>query len=68
MKYCSTEEDRETLGPIIFQLLEVIQYNTHPLDQVKAKIDPNKNLDLLEVGSAVFPTLARCVNHSCVSV
>ena len=65
MNYCSAEEDRATLGPIIFQLLEVIQYNTHPLDQVGAHIDPNTNLDLLEVGSAVFPTLARCVNHSC---
>ena len=65
MNYCSAEEDRDSLGPIIFQLLEVIQYNTHPLDQVGAHIDPNKNLDLLEVGSAVFPTLAQCVNHSC---
>ena len=65
MNYCSAEEDRDTLGPIIFQLLEVIQYNTHPLDKIVTHIDPNKNLNLVEVGSAVFPTLARCVNHSC---
>ena len=65
MNYCSAEEDRQTVGPIVFQLLEVIQYNTHPLDKVVARIDPNKNLDLLEVGSAVFPTLAQCLNHSC---
>ena len=65
MNYCSAEEDRETLGPLIFRLLEVVQYNTHPLDKVGARIDPSKNLDLVEVGSAVYPTLARCVNHSC---
>ena len=65
MNYCKVEEELDTLGPIIFHLLEVVQYNSHPLDKVEGDIDPNKNLTLVDIGSGVFPTVARCLNHSC---
>eukprot|EP00090_Calanus_glacialis_P007248 TRINITY_DN15692_c0_g1_i1.p1 TRINITY_DN15692_c0_g1~~TRINITY_DN15692_c0_g1_i1.p1 ORF type:complete len:671 (-),score=156.98 TRINITY_DN15692_c0_g1_i1:49-2061(-) len=56
---------KHPLGPLIFHILEAIQYNTHPIDEVTKEVDPNKNVDLLEIGSAVFPSLASCLNHSC---
>ena len=59
------QEAKHPLGPIIFHILEAIQYNVHPIDEVTEVVDPNKNVDLLEIGSAVFPTLASCLNHSC---
>ena len=66
MKYCSNVEDYiSTLGPIIFNLLEVVQFNSHPIDIVVDDIDPNKNINLVEIGSAVYPTIASCCNHSC---
>ena len=66
MKYCSSvDENIGKLGPIIFHLLEVVQYNSHPIDIVVEDIDPNKNINLMEIGSAVYPTIATCCNHSC---
>ena len=64
MKYAKLEP-KSPLGPIIFHILEAIQYNIHPIDEVVKEVDPNKNIDLLEIGSAVFPSLASCLNHSC---
>ena len=65
MNYWAADEDRDTLAPVIFHLLEVVQYNSHPLDKVVGNIDPYKNLNLVDIGSGVFPTVARCLNHSC---
>lgn len=65
MKYCDIEESVSRLGPVIYHLLEVVQYNTHPIDMVVDDIDPNKNISLVEIGSCVYPTLATCCNHSC---
>jgi len=56
---------KHPLAPLIFHILESIQYNVHPIDDPTGDIDPNKNVDLLEIGSAVFPSLASCLNHSC---
>merc|ERR1711936_139209 len=64
MNYAKHEANH-LLGPIVFHILEAIQYNVHPLDEVTGDIDPNKHIDLLEIGSAVFPTLASSLNHSC---
>ena len=63
--YCNHERDSERLGPIIFHLLEVIQYNSHPIDMVTGDIDPSTNVNLVEIGSAVYPSLAMVCNHSC---
>lgn len=65
MNYCNQDRDSDTLGPIIFHLLEVIQYNSHPIDMVQGDIDPNTNVKLVEIGSAVYPSLAMVCNHSC---
>ena len=65
MNYCDQNRDSDTLGPIIFHLLEVIQYNSHPIDMVQDDIDPNTNVKLVEIGSAVYPSLATVCNHSC---
>ena len=58
-------DHRNPLGPLIFHILEAIQYNVHPIDDPTGDIDPNKNVDLVEIGSAVYPSLASCLNHSC---
>ena len=65
MNYCDQNRDSDTLGPIIFHLLEDIQYNSHPIDTVQGDIDPNTNVKLVEIGSAVYPSLATVCNHSC---
>ena len=46
--------------------IQVIQYNSHPLDSVLGdRVDPGQNVQLVEVGSAVYPSLATSCNHSC---
>ena len=65
ISFCSVKNDLKTLGPIIFHLLECVQYNSHPIDVVVGDIDPNKNVNLVEIGTAVYPTIATCLNHSC---
>lgn len=56
---------RQPLGPIVYRLLEAVQYNTHPIDGLAGRVDPATNVNLTELGSAVYPTLASCLNHSC---
>ena len=46
-------------------VVEVIQYNSHPIDMVTGDIDPSTNVNLVEIGTAVYPSLAMVCNHSC---
>ena len=51
---------------MIFRILEAVQYNTHPVDAVAGGgPDPGHSLQLSELGGAVYPSLASCLNHSC---
>jgi len=67
-KPCSSDENltREEVlvGRIIYQLQAVIKYNQHALYQVEKKIEAGKNLNLVDSGTAVYPTLLL-FNHSC---
>lgn len=59
------DEENQLVGRLIFEALEAIQYNSHPIDQAKGDIRPSSHVNLEEIGSAVYPLIASVCNHSC---
>ncbi|XP_023324175.1 SET and MYND domain-containing protein 4 isoform X1 [Eurytemora carolleeae] len=53
------------IAELVYKTIQAVQYNTHPIDQATGVIRPDSHINLVELGSAVYPRIATSCNHSC---